>query len=167
MKQIVQTNSAFQAGAWSIRQGYSNISTLPVHRTRIIVPQQTSWFDELAKKFDELTSLPVGWDGYVGRPVSFNCAHFAVTILDRLFADGVPAPQLVPGGDGTLQIEWHRMGYDIELDVLGTFDVYAVRRNLKTGDVEELLLQDGDYTKVLKWVIELEGQNVGQMMEVA
>ena len=116
-----------------------------------VAQPRSQWAADLKDRFDELTSLARGWDGYAGRPVSFHCAQFAANLIERLFVGGVPAPQLVPGGDGTLQIEWHRNQYDVEIDVLDTYDVLAVRRNITTGEVEEIELQM-DFSPLSEWI---------------
>jgi hypothetical protein len=109
------------------------------------------WLSTLNQRFNELVSLPKGWDGYSGVAVTFSCASFAANLLERLYADGVPAPQLVPGADGSVQIEWHINGYDVELDVLAPYKVNAIRRNVVTDEVEELELQ-ADFTALTSWI---------------
>ena len=121
----------------------------------------SEWFDKLTSRLQELTSLPSGWDGYGGQAVSFNCALFAASLIERLFVEDLDAPQLVPGGDGSLQIEWHENGFDIEIHVLAPYDVAATRLNLASGHVDELELQS-DFTVLADWVTELcEAQTRG------
>jgi hypothetical protein len=105
-------------------------------------------------KLNELTSLPVGWDGYQGQPVSFTCADFAARVLDSLCHDDVPAPSLVPGADGTLQVEWHCHGFDIELDVLDAGSIEAYRRNVETGE-EESIQVGVDFSEIFTWIEEM------------
>lgn len=112
---------------------------------------QSDWSIALKERLDELTSLPVGWDGYNGRPVSCQTAHFVINMLERLCQDGVPAPHLVPGSDGSLQVEWHRNNYDVELDVLGPQNVVATRYNLLTDEEDNLEIQN-DFAGVVDWI---------------
>lgn len=122
----------------------------------------THWIENLKDRFDRLTSLPRGWDGYTGMPVSFTCAHFAATILERLFVDDVPPPTLVPGSDGTIQFEWHRNQYDVEVDILGPYEIVALRRNLKTNVVEERELNT-DLTCLSDWIASLKDGTSSEM----
>jgi len=115
---------------------------------------ENEWTRTLVGKFNELTSLQIGWDGYTGRPVSFSCAKFAANLLERLFDEQLPPPSLVPGSDGTLQFEWHINNYDIEVDVLGAYEVVATRHDHLTGTVEELEL-DTDFTMLAGWISDL------------
>ena len=158
MSFLRQASSAFQDEVPNFIPSQSLTSSLTIRGARVRVAQPRSrWVAELKSRFDELTALPTGWDGYEGRPVSFNCAYFTANLLERLFVDGVPAPQLVPGGDGTVQFEWHRNQYDVEVDVLAPYDVVAVRRDHRTGQVQEVELQT-DFTSLSEWISEL-GQN--------
>ncbi len=109
----------------------------------------------LEDRFNELTSLTAGWDGYDAGPVSFTCAKFAASILERLCNSDVPAPSLVPGSDGTLQIEWHRNQYDIDIDVLGPNNVVAIRFDHEINE-EEVVELKNDFTPIAGWIDELE-----------
>ena len=109
------------------------------------------WIQELKDRLDKLTSLPRGWDGYNGQPVSFNCAQFAANLIERLYVANVPAPQLVPGADGTLQLEWHMNGFDVEVDVLGPYAVMATRFDHETAMDEEIEIQT-DFSELANWI---------------
>jgi hypothetical protein len=125
----------------------------PTYRT-IVEYERCSWMKQLDSRFAELFALPQGWDGYQGRSLSKDCYSFAENILNRLCIDSLPPPDVVPGGDGTLQLEWHLLGFDIELDVLGVYDVIGFRRNLQTGEEEEVRLEK-DFTQVFGWINEI------------
>ena len=112
---------------------------------------QSSWVQELRSRFDRLTALPIGWDGYGGRPVSWQCANFVANMLERLHQDNVPPPSLVPGADGSLQVEWHRNQFDVELDVLGVQNVVATRIDRLSG-VEEVVEIQSDFSAIVPWI---------------
>ena len=126
-------------------------------KVRVNNPSST-WIDDLKERFDELVSLPVGWDGYTGKPVSFTCAQFAANLIERLYDELLPPPNLIPGSDGTLQIEWHRNHFDIEIDVLAPYQVIATRYDCKSGRQEEFDL-DSDFTLLADWLSELGESN--------
>lgn len=119
-----------------------------------VMPWSTAWNNTLQNRFDEITSLPIGWDGYNGRPVSFTCASFAAKLLEGLYVEGLSAPDLVPGSDGTLQIEWHKNKFDIEIDVLGANKVQAMRSDHITK-LETQLELDVDFSILKQWIIAL------------
>lgn len=149
--------AAFRDYAPNNNKAYeSNIAAFPFSR-RITLNRNSAneWTSALGGKFNKLTALPPGWDGYTGRPVSFTCARFAAHLIERLFDDELPPPSLVPGSDGTLQFEWHMNGYDVEVDVLGEYNVLATRYDCLDGSVEELPL-DTDFTALAGWISELK-----------
>ena len=121
---------------------------------RVPVPNSL-WFQILKKRFDDICSLPVGWDGYAGCPVSFNTAIFAANLLERLYLDGVPEPTLVPGSDGTLQMEWHRNQFDVEIDVLGPYEVLATRTDHANNTEQEIELES-DFSVLADWISDLK-----------
>lgn len=120
---------------------------------RVPAPR-SSWVSSLHARFEELSQLPVGWDGYSGRSVSFHVASFAANLLERLCVDEVPAPNIVPGGDGTLQIEWHRNGFDIEIHIQAQQEVFCYRQDLQNGYEEELRLTN-DFSVLQTWIDDL------------
>jgi hypothetical protein len=61
----------------------------------------------------EFLKLKSGWDSYDGKPISQRCAREAISLIERL-GDGwwpVPCP------DGSIQIERHDDGLDIEISI--------------------------------------------------
>lgn len=120
----------------------------------VVTWYRSRWVQILETRFNEITSLPRGWNGYRSIPVSFSCASFAANLLERICTDGLPPPFLVPGTDGTLQIEWHRNGYDIEIDVLGPNQVVATRYTLASNEEETISLEN-DFTVLADWCRDL------------
>jgi len=115
---------------------------------------QSNWVSELASRFEDLVTLKPGWDGYHGIPVSFSNATFAANLLETLCSEALPAPSLVPGSDGTLQLEWHINGYDLEIDVLGANNVVATRFCHQTDEEDEINLNN-DFSELVQWIDEL------------
>lgn len=149
----MQINSVFQRDIPSNSSAEIIRHVFPRSRVRVPWPQ-SSWFKRLRTRFDELTSLRHGWDGYRGVPVSFNCALFASGMLESIFDEDVDAPFLVPKSDGSLQVEWHLNGYDIEIEVLKPFEVLALRHDNHSDLTEEVELQD-DFGLLAEWVADL------------
>lgn len=148
-------SAAFQDDILAYSSTDNSIATLNVPQRRVRISQTNSpWMNTLEERFNSLVSLPIGWDGYQGRPVSFSCAQFAAQIVESLFNKSVSAPSIVPGSDGSLQIEWHVNGYDIELDVLAPLRVSAFRYDHSTGNEEEVDVED-DFTQIAEWIANL------------
>ena len=122
---------------------------------RVVVATQTSlWMRNLSSRFNEVVSLPRGWDGYTGVPVSFTTAQFAAQMIERLCVSDVPTPSVIPGTDGSVQVEWHTGGYDVELDVLGPLEVEGYRLNQATGEVDELEIES-DFSQIAQWISDI------------
>lgn len=145
-----QEATAFQHGIVSVKDTPVPKSHVFGQAVRVSVPN-SNWIKYLKSRLDEISSLPRGWDGYIGRPVTFTNALFAANLINRLNQEDISPPQLVPGGDGTIQVEWHEGGYDIELDIAEPYVVYATRVNVGTGEVDEVTL-DNDFTIVSQWL---------------
>lgn len=142
------------------------ISSLPVRQTRVRVSNPRSpWVKELENRFNTLTSLRKGWDGYAGLPVSFTCAQFAANIIERLFTGALPPPQLVPMPDGTIRLEWHMNKYDLEIEVLAPYEVVACRTDLMTDEAQEIEVQT-DFTELSEWVSALAVNRVPALIQV-
>ena len=75
-------------------------------------------------------------------------------LVERLFISSLDAPQLVPVSDGSVRLEWHQNQYDIEIDIDGPYKVQAYRRDLRTGQEEEIEVET-DFTALAEWVNQL------------
>jgi len=149
---LMEENSVFQKISMtkSYNRNVANATVFSSGRCRVNLPK-SSWVQSLEERFNNLTSLPIGWDGYDGLPVIFNYAYFAVSLLEQVYNKSVSPPSLVPGSDGTLQIEWHENQYDIEIDILGANNVVATRYDLVTN-LEETHELKNDFSIVVEWI---------------
>ena len=157
---------AYQDEVPSFFQLDDSISTLAARQTKVRVTNPRSrWVKELEDRFNTLTSLRRGWDGYAGLPVSFSCAQFAANIIERLYTAALPAPQLVPMPDGTLRLEWHMNKYDLEIEVLAPYEVLANRSDLITDEELEIKVQT-DFTELSEWVSALATRRIPACKQV-
>lgn len=155
MNSSAQLGRAFESETLNSRFDYSSLESLNISSVRVRVPPLNSrWVQELEERLNELTSLPRGWDGHIGSPVAFTCAQFAAQLIENLCVEDVPAPKLVPGSDGTLQLEWHMNQFDLEIDVLAPYNIIASRFDHLTGNDIEIEVQT-DFTELANWVLNL------------
>ena len=129
----------------------SNIVDIASRRTIAQTPEEL-WLP-VTKRLEDLIRLERGWDGYAGSPVSFVNATFALSMLKSICDSQTPAPQIVPGSSGDLQVEWHTLRGDVELHVKTPNDVQAWR--VKSSGVEEELSLANDFSEVVVWLKEL------------
>lgn len=94
------------------------------------------WADQLAGNARGIATLKAGWDGPGSVAISPEILARAIFYVDTALKDAasdVVAPRLVPGGDGSIQIEWHtrRGELELDLDTDGTMSVWV--RNHASG----------------------------------
>lgn len=126
----------------------------PVHQRIAISDVEGKWQGIVKDRLEQLIRLDEGWDGYTGFPLSFDNAMFAFRMLESICRPETPAPQIVPGSSGDLQIEWHTQYGNVELWVRGPNNVHAWR---DTGEVEagEEIDLTTDFSVVSRWVKEV------------
>lgn len=155
MSAAAQQNSAYQS-YFPVDDRRGEVVPFSSATGRVRVTGSASpWPKALESRLNEITALPKGWNGYRSVPVSFTCAAFAALLIERLYDASIPPPALVPGADGTLQIEWHRNQYDIEVDILEPYKVFAARYDCLSGDFTEIALSD-DFTVLANWLKDMK-----------
>jgi len=130
----------------------SKVVSIASARPRTLISENASvWNEEVSNRLQDLIRLNYGWDGYNARPVGFVNATFALQMLNNICGPATPAPQIVPGVNGDLQLEWHTLQGDIELHVEGPNNVHAWRALVGDLDGEELNLTV-DFAAIAQWV---------------
>jgi hypothetical protein len=93
------------------------------------------WMSLLASNARRLSELKAGWDGPGSVPISqktlFRATVYVRSSLENL--TGVSAPRLVPGGDGSVQIEWHAKHGELEFDIDSRGDTSIWIRDHRNG----------------------------------
>lgn len=99
------------------RRSRSGQAAVPSQSVRIQLPVPAlKIVREVVARVNELLTLRANWDSYGGRPVSIPAAMDAISWLSDSAVPGLPAPSVVPGSDGSIQLEWHI--HDIDLEIL-------------------------------------------------
>lgn len=122
---------------------------------RVVQECQHTWWQTVVQQLNELGELERGWDGYRAGPVRFDTANFALRLLEAACREDTPAPQIVPGADGDLQLEWHLATGDIELHVRGPLQVSAWASIDGQEEVAELT---NDFALPAQWLSKIAGQ---------
>jgi hypothetical protein len=103
--------------------------------------QSSNWMPRAEERLGELARLPLGWDGHSGRPLSPLIADYAFQLLEKLMLrPGVPLPSITPLSYGGLMLEWHRRGWDVEIEVDAPASHHVFTRELATGTEVEFTL---------------------------
>ncbi len=96
---------------------FVSYSTAP--RAATLSGVEPEWRDVFSARIERLRGLSRGWDGPGSVPVQGRLLLQAVQIVMEALGGSRKAspPSLVPGGDGSLQIEWHTELGEIEFDL--------------------------------------------------
>jgi hypothetical protein len=80
---------------------------------------EPDWVSHLTRNAQALSELQAGWDGHSSIPISRKLLYRATSYVESALKglSNVTPPRLVPGGDGSVQIEWHAIHGELEFDI--------------------------------------------------
>ncbi len=101
-----------------------------------------AWVLPVVRQLDHLLDLPPNWNGSASAPIEPRLAELAVNaVLVAVMPDErAPVPHVVPSVDGGLQLEWHRGGWDVEIQLTPMGEIWVDAAQVG-GDLE----WDGDF----------------------
>lgn len=112
---------------------------------------EPDWIDAVNEVIDDLSKLKEDWDSYRARPIQASAVQAAKRLLADSASLNTPRPKVGPTCLGGVQIEWHRKGYDVEIDVGPEGAVSAFIQHVPSDQV----LWDGrvdDLRKLPDWI---------------
>ena len=98
------------------------------------------WRAKIEQRLARLACLTIGWDGHNGKIVNPATLNFAIKILVDLMRPHIPEPSIGATSYGGVQIEWHRNGWDIEIEIVAPNRLDVFTRNVHTDQIEEFSL---------------------------
>lgn len=98
------------------------------------------WSRRFLEKISELGDLDEDWDSYGARPIDVRCAMTAAEIVLNLMDSETPAPAIVPTSGGGIQLEWHRAGADLEIEIHSATKLEVFFGDERTGEEREFPL---------------------------
>lgn len=122
-------------------------------------PQKTDtpgWLPPTVEKLAQLLALGANWDSYGARPIDPQLPLAALRLLAGVMRNSSPPPDVVPTSRGTIQLEWHRDGVDLEIDVQLPC-VYRVCYESSTDSWEREV--NGDASTVAAIVAQISDRN--------
>jgi hypothetical protein len=136
-----------------------SLVNFPLANARLpVIEVERSWRSEVMKRLEELRKLEFGWDGYQAQPVALANIIFALNMLESTCRNEVPAPQIVPGVNGDLQIEWHTLNGDLELHVIAPNRVRGWHCIAGPAPSECEIELSFEFSAVAAWVKEITEQ---------
>jgi hypothetical protein len=98
-----------------------SVVSFPLSHGRLVLGLQgdpAPWVEPTLRAVGGLFALPAGWDSYGARATDPACVLAAWHLLAAVMQDDTPAPAVVPTARGGVQLEWHRNGVDLEVEVV-------------------------------------------------
>ena len=77
-----------------------------------------AWVIPVKRRFEELLSLPPNWDSYGAQQLNPRYLQIALDLLSEVMLPRTPHPSIVPTTSGSLQLEWHTRGIDLEVEFI-------------------------------------------------
>ena len=102
----------------------------------------SNWRDAAFARLLQLGNLQTGWDGHYGKPLDEGISTMAAALLERFESWRAPMPAIMPLSDGGVQIEWHRKGWDIEIEMVSKGEINVFAHDILNGVEDNFLLSD-------------------------
>jgi hypothetical protein len=85
------------------------------------------WVQIVLRRLRSIADLPAGWSGRGGPPVEPQLLPQAFQLIADIMPNDDPSyvPHLVPTVEGGLQMEWHRDGFDLEIEMSPLGEVWV------------------------------------------
>ena len=91
-----------------------------------VTGEEPKWFYPTLACFRKLLKLRAGWDSYRASVITNEAIAGAAKVLVHLQPPlEAPQPNVVPGSSGSVQLEWHKAGLDVEIHVSSAGNVTA------------------------------------------
>jgi hypothetical protein len=119
-------------------------TTLPFLDGKLLVTcdgPMPAWLPAVVAKLDELANLPPNWNSYRATRMRRPSMLAALQLLLAVMHDNTPSPAVVPTNRGTILLEWHKRGVDLEIDVLGPDRFHVVAEVAAEGTEQEFEAQ--------------------------
>ena len=97
-----------------------SVVSFPLSHGRLVLGLQgdpAPWAEPTLRAVGGLFTLPTDWDSYGARAPDPACVLAAWQMLTAVMRDDTPPPAVVPTARGGVQLEWHRNGVDLEVEV--------------------------------------------------
>lgn len=128
------------------------VDACPLHDTHESPGEKPLWLDHVMVRINRLLDLPSGWDSYQARAVDMDSVNIGLDVLLRTMQPETPLPQIVPTSRGTIQLEWHLRGIDLEVEALPSGLLHLSYEDALSGEVIEDLTTSSlaEMTQALK-----------------
>lgn len=118
-----ESAEAFTKGSSFIGKGFPVPFELVKPSSPVLTDITPIWMQVTLKQLEEISSLEENWDSYGAPVVAPRRISQAYEVIQSVMHDRAPPPQLVPTSVGSIQIEWHACGVDLEILLVSDADL--------------------------------------------
>lgn len=88
------------------------------------------WLVDVIHRMQAIAHYAANWDGAGARPVSTGAMRSAAHLVGAIAKPGMPCPTVGATPEGGIQFEWHRGGWDLEVEVRrsGALEIWGESR---------------------------------------
>lgn len=90
-----------------------------------------TWVATITPRLQNLMMLRSNWNSYGARTIQFSSLEAAIELLSRIMRPNTPPPIIMPTSDGSLQLEWHEKGLDLEVRIYSRSRFYVSVEDLR------------------------------------
>ena len=94
-----------------------------------------SWLPDVVNSLNSLLVLEDNWDSYGAQKIDAKATIAAIQVLLSVMEEETPQPSIVPTPLGGVQLEWHRFGIDLEVEITPSMR-YLISYNDETDETE-------------------------------
>lgn len=91
----------------------------------------------VVEKLQLLCELSDNWDSHQAKPIEYKAAVNAIRLFCEVMYDQTPIPAIVPTVRGNIQLEWHKHGIDLEVEISECGNVIVSFEDSKTGKEDD------------------------------
>lgn len=110
------------------------------------------WLRNATPKIQELMQLGENWDTYGAKPIKLDAIVAGINLLSEVMSNSIPSPSVVPVPSGAIQLEWHRDGQHVEIEINSPTEA---RLFFVDDENEQEIEDDGPFPKVITHLQEL------------
>ena len=124
----------------------------------ILSPSRPPWISDISKAIQGFVDLPENWNSYGAKRIKPELAEAAIRLLPKVVQPGTPKPEVVPTTAGSVQIEWHVRGIDLEIKILSQEKLGVSFEDLGSGQEWSRELDPADLSVLIQTVSRLSSQ---------
>ena len=104
------------ASTWS--PGLTNSTSILAESDATLENARPGWWDAVERQFSDLRRLQTNWNAYGAPALDRRTIEKALSLLGSIVEEHSPQPSVVPAAKGGVQLEWHTLKADFEIEVI-------------------------------------------------